>query len=128
MFQLSQTSYNRLKGIDQRLIDIVTMAIITSPIDFGIPQDGGLRTVERQKELFDLKKSKCDGYKNKSYHQSGRAFDIYAYVDKKASWDRAHLKTIADHLILVAKRDFDINLEWGGNFKGFVDMPHFQIK
>jgi len=109
------------------LINIVEAAIVDSPFDFGIPQFGGLRTAEDQKSLFDKGVSRCDGYKHKSYHQSGNAFDIYAYVDGKASWDVDHLTVIADHIICVAQEQFSVELEWGGNWKTFVDLPHFQI-
>ena len=128
MYKLSQTSFNRLKGINPILIDIVTKAIQTSPLDFGIPNDGGLRTAERQNELFKAGKSKLDGYKKIGKHQLGKAFDIYAFVDGKASWQRNHLTIIADHILKVAKNDFNVDLIWGGNFKTFLDMPHFEIK
>ena len=98
-----------------------------SVIDFGIPGDGGLRTAERQKQLFDKKVSKCDGTINKSYHQTGKAFDVYAYVDGKASWDRYHLTQVAA-AILQAAAMLGYQLRWGGLFKSFVDMPHFEIR
>ena len=85
IYKLSKRSESRLEGINPILIAIVKEAIKESPFDFGIPNYGGLRTAEDQKDLFDRKLSKCDGYKNKSYHQTGKAFDIYAYVDGKAS-------------------------------------------
>lgn len=128
MYKLSQTSFNRLKGINPILIDIITTAIQTSPLDFGIPNDGGLRTAERQNELFKAGKSKLDGHKKIGKHQLGKAFDIYAFVDGKASWQRNHLTIIANHIVKVAKNEFNVDLIWGGNWKGFVDMPHFEIK
>ena len=127
-FKLSKRSYERLNGIDAILIAILTEAIKESPYDFGIPRDGGLRTAERQKELFDKGVSKADGYKKKSYHQSGKAFDIYAFVGGEASWDKGALTHIARHIIKVAKEQFDVELEWGGDWKSFKDYPHFQIK
>lgn len=128
MYSLSRISESRLDGINPVLKAIVKQAIKTSPIDFGIPLDGGLRTPERQNELFKKGVSKADGYKKKSYHQTGKAFDIYAYVDGKASWNKDHLTTIARHIQEVAKTMFNVNLEWGGDWKSFKDMPHFQIK
>lgn len=127
MYKLSKRSLSRLEGIESILIEIVKEAIKESPYDFGIPNDGGLRTAERQKELFNKKVSRCDGYKNKSYHQTGKAFDIYAYVDGKASWNKLYLKLIARHIQKVAKDKFNTNLQWGGDWKNFKDMPHFQI-
>lgn len=128
MYRMSKRSIERLEGIDEILIEIVKEGIKDSPYDFGIPNHGGLRTSEEQNTLFKKGVSKCDGYKKKSYHQSGKAFDIYAYVDKKASWDKEHLTTIARHLQKVAENKFGVILEWGGDWKNFKDMPHFQIK
>lgn len=127
-FKLSKRSLERLEGVEPILIEIVKEAIKESPFDFGIPNFGGLRTAEEQHQLYERKVSKCDGYKNKSYHQTGKAFDIYAYVDGKASWNRTQLKLIARHIQNVAKTKFNVNLEWGGDWRNFKDYPHFQIK
>ena len=126
-YKLSKTSYERLNGVDAILIAILTEAIKDSPFDFGIPREGGLRTAEEQNELYKKGRSKLDGYKKESYHQTGKAFDIYAYVDNKASWNKEHLTAIAQHILKVAKEQFDVKLTWGGKWKSFVDLPHFQI-
>lgn len=125
MFQLGKRSRERLEGIDADLIEVIELALTISPIDFGIPEHGGLRTEETQRTLYTRGVSKCDGIVNKSYHQTGRAFDIYAYVDGKASWDKDHLKTCAA-AILQAASLLGVALEWGGFFRSFKDMPHFQ--
>ena len=127
MYKLSKRSRERLNGINPILIQIVEEAIKESPYDFGIPSFGGLRTAEEQHYLFNKKVSKCDGYNKKSYHQSGNAFDIYAYVDGKASWKHEYYKPIAEHIMKIAKEQFDTELSWGGNWTSFVDLPHFQI-
>ena len=126
-FKLSRRSLERLDCVNPLLIAIVTEAIKTSPIDFGIPQYGGMRTAIEQNELFIKKKSQLDGFRKKSYHQTGNAFDIYAYVDGRASWNKGHLTTIARHIQEVAKDRYNISLQWGGDWTKFVDMPHFQI-
>lgn len=127
MYKLSKRSRGRLEGIDPILIQIVEEAIKESPYDFGIPSFGGLRTAEEQHYLFNKGVSKCDGYNKKSYHQSGNAFDIYAFVDGKATWKHEYYTPIARHIQKVAKEKFDTDLTWGGDWKSFVDMPHFQI-
>ena len=120
MYKLSVRSTERLEGINIVLIDIIEKSIVNSPYDFGIPQYGGLRTAEDQKKLYDVKR--------KSYHQSGNAFDIYAYVNKKASWEKHHLESIARHIQQIAKEHFNVSLRWGGDFKTFYDGPHFEIR
>jgi len=126
-FKLSSKSKERLTGVDARIIKIVDLALTITHIDFGVPYCGGLRTEADQKALFSNGTSKCDGVKNKSAHQSGLAFDIYAYVDGKASWDRYHLTQVAA-AILQAASLLGYELEWGGLWRNFVDMPHFQLK
>lgn len=127
-YKLSKTSLDRLNGINPVLIKIVLEGIKESPYDFGIPALGGIRTAEEQNALFNKKVSKCDGYKNKSYHQSGKAFDIFVVVNRKATWDKKYYLSVARHLQKISKEKFNIDLEWGGDWKGFVDAPHFQIK
>lgn len=131
---LSAKSRQRLEGVNPVLIQIIEAAIITSPIDFGIPPDGGLRTTERQQELYAQGRTKAgkkitwvDGVTKKSKHQSGEAFDIYAYVNGAASWDANHYPPIAAHVIEVARDQFGVDLEWGGEWVK-QDLPHFQLR
>lgn len=127
MNQLSKRSLSRLEGVNPLLVAIAVDAVKNSPYDFGIPQYGGKRTAEEQRELFDKGKSKADGYNKKSYHQSGNAFDVFGYVGGKATWDRKVLTAIARHIQKVAMDNYKVKLTWGGDWKSFVDMPHFQI-
>ncbi len=127
MYELSNRSRERLQGVNPKLIEVIDLALTISVIDFGIPQHGGLRSAEVQKELFDKGLSKCDGINNKSYHQSGNAFDVYAYVDGKASWDRYHLTQVAA-AILQATAMLGYAVEWAGLWKSWQDYPHFEIK
>ena len=133
MFKLSKISRARINCIEPILIDIIEESIQRCPIDFGIPRDGGLRTADRQGVLFAQGRTTpgaiityTDGVRKSSYHQSGKAFDIYAYVDGKASWDVNHLTVIATHIKAVAWYEFGVELTWGGSWR-FKDMPHFQI-
>jgi len=127
MFKLGNNSIKNLTGVDGRLIEIADLAITISPIDFGIPSTGGLRTTEDQAELFASGVSKADGITNKSYHQSGKAVDVYAYVDGKASWDKSHLTIIATSMLQAAAQ-LGYPLKWGGLWKSWQDMPHYEIK
>lgn len=131
MFGFSERSLKQLEGVNPQLVELMKMAIRRSPIDFGIPADGGKRTAERQKELFDKGVSKCDGTIKKSYHQSGNAVDVYAYVNGKASWDKEHLAIIAG-VVLSTAYAMGLNVRWGGTFgsnelKGW-DKPHFELR
>lgn len=120
-------------------------ALKVSPIDFGIPSDGGVRTAYRQHEMFiDPRiETKCDGYKNISNHQIrtgdyyGNALDLYAYVNSKASWDKSQLALIAGVILSTNKRLLEegiisIELRWGGEFGSNTfngwDKPHYEGK
>jgi len=127
MFRFSEKSLERMEGIDHRLSEVMKKAIKISKVDFGVPPYGGLRTAEEQFVLFEEGKSTKDGYDRKSYHQTGKAVDVYAYVDGKASWEEEHLAMIAA-AVLQAANILGYHVMWGGLWKNFVDMPHFQIE
>lgn len=124
-YRLSKSSIRNLDGVHPELVDVVKLAIQITKVDFGIPSTGGYRTAETQHKLFLDGKSKVDGYDNKSYHQAGNAVDVYAYVDGKVSWQPEHLSQVACAMLEAAIR-LDVNLRWGGLWKSFVDMPHFE--
>lgn len=136
MFQFSKTSLERMQCVNHELIYVFLEAIKVSPIDFGIPQYGGVRTTEEQNGLFASKVSNCDGINDISNHQRGKALDFYAYVNGKASWNKVHLAMVASCILSTAKRlkkegKISIDLKWGGtfgsdNFNGW-DMPHIEI-
>ena len=126
-FKLSARSQERLNGVDNRIFNIVELALTITQVDFGIPEHGGLRGAREQRKLFDKMLSKCDGIEIESEHQSGLAFDIFAYVDGKPSWDRYHLTQVAAALLQAAAL-LGYPLTWGGNWKSWQDMPHFQLE
>lgn len=114
---------------------ILFTAITQSPIDFGIPEYGGRRDEETQYMLFKKGRSKCDGVKIRSDHQDGFAFDIYAYVNGKASWDPRYMRILAG-VILSTALSMGYVLEWGGDFDGDLnfdegdswDLGHFSYR
>ena len=124
--KFSINSAKVLSSVDSRLREIANRALEISKIDFGIPASGGMRTATEQRNLYVLGKSQLDGFKKKSYHQTGKALDIYAYVDGKASWDKSHLSMVACAM-LQAANELGYKLQWGGLWVNFVDMPHFQL-
>jgi len=124
--KFSINSAKVLAGVDVRLREIASRALELSKVDFGIPASGGMRTASEQKALYDNYKSQLDGYKKKSYHQTGKALDVYAYVNGEASWDESHLSMVACAMLQAAS-ELGCKLEWGGLWVNFVDMPHFQL-
>lgn len=125
-FKLSGSSRNNLKGVDSDLIEVVEMALQLTKIDFGIPASGGYRTLEMQQDLYNQGASQLDGITARSFHQTGKAFDVFAYVDGQASWKPEHLAQVAT-AVLAAASQLGVKLEWGGHWVTFEDMPHFQL-
>lgn len=131
MYKFGSRSIKRMEGVDQSLIDVAVEALKISHHrggpDFTIPKYGGLRTEDEQKELFKKKRSKADGVNKKSYHQSGKALDVIAYVNGSATYDEEYLYEVAVCMLQAAAK-LNVKLEWGGNWKGKWDKPHYQIK
>jgi len=137
-FKLSRNSKRNIKGIDKRLIELVERSLKLSDHDFGIPNNGGLRTAQEQNNLFHKrpKVTWLDGFNKKSYHQSGNAFDIFLYDEHGACWDCIDkYKDIAKTIFAEFKKMqeeciFSENeeLRWGGNWKRFRDYPHFELR
>ena len=130
MYKLSKRSLERLQDVNSLLIAIAVDSIRNSPYDFGIPRHGGKRTESEQRLLYEQKPRVTykDGYIKKSYHQSGKAFDIYLYIDGKANWDIDKMEKVARHIQKIAMDRYGIKLKWGGDWKTFKDYPHFEIR
>lgn len=137
-FKLSRRSKKNLKGIDDRLYELVERSLKKSNHDFGIPQYGGLRTPQEQNNLFHKipKVTWLDGFKKKSYHQSGKAFDIFVFDEHGACWDcidkyKDIARVIFEEFDLMKSEGIfneDKELKWGGNWIRFKDYPHFELR
>lgn len=121
MFVLSEKSRKKLEGVHPKLQMVVERALSLSEVDFGITE--GVRSLERQKELVASKKSQT----MRSYHLTGKAVDVVAYVDGKVSWDWSLYEKIAKAFKQAAK-ELDVRITWGGDWMSFADGPHFQIE
>lgn len=118
--KFSQRSLDRLKGVHEDLVKVMLEAIKESPYDFGITE--GLRTPQRQKELFDKGLSRT----LQSRHLTGHAVDIAVWVDGKVNWDFPKYQDVAEHILKVAK-ELKVPLVWGGMWRGLRDGPHFEL-
>ena len=145
-FNLSQTSLDKLKGVNPALVKVVKRAIQISKQDFAVNE--GLRSVERQRQLV---KSGASQTMN-SRHISGAAVDLVPIVNGKISWDWRYFYAIAEAMQQAAK-ELGVNVRWGGCWevinnktglakswvdaygaarrklgkKAFTDGPHFEL-
>jgi len=120
MFQLSERSERNLKGVHIDLVKVVRRAIQLTPVDFVVTQ--GLRTVEQQRELVARGASRTMN----SRHLTGHAVDVAALVGGTVSWDLPHYRAIAE-AFKAAARELGVAIVWGGDWKSFVDGPHFEL-
>jgi len=142
MYKFSNKSKERLNTCHEDLRLIANIAIKRSQIDFGIAE--GHRSVERQYDLYKAGLSKIDGVNKRGKHnyKPSLAFDIYAWVNGRSSYDQRYIIFIAGVILAVAKElkeqgRIDTELRWGGNWDGdgqiindqsFNDLVHFEIK
>jgi len=118
--QFGERSEKNLVGVHPDLVKVMRLAIQKTTVDFGITE--GLRTKERQKELFDQKKSRTMN----SRHITGHAVDVMAYVDGKGSWIWALYEAI-NKAVQEAADELKIHIVWGGSWVSFRDGPHFEL-
>ena len=62
----------------------------------------------------------------KSRHLTGHAIDLAAKVGDEVRWDWPLYHKLADAMKKAAAV-YDIEIEWGGDWKTFPDGPHFQL-
>lgn len=120
MFKFSKRSLERLSEVHPDLQKVTRRALSYSPIDFGVSE--GLRSLEKQREMVEVGASTTMN----SRHLTGHAVDVYAYVGGSARWEWPLYEKIAEAFKKAAE-DFNVDLEWGGDWKSFKDGPHFQL-
>jgi peptidoglycan LD-endopeptidase CwlK len=119
-FELNARSLKNLKGVNPDMVAIVHRAAELSPVYFVVTE--GLRTVKRQAELVAKGASRTMNSK----HLTGRAVDVAAFPDGKLSWEFKYYKSISEAFKQAAK-ELGIRIRWGGDWKSFVDSPHFEL-
>ena len=130
MYKFSKRSLDNLKNVDVRLIKICNELI--KEYDFTVIE--GFRTLERQQELYNQGFSQIDGKTKKGKHNysPSLAIDVIPYkkgVDPFDNTTKSKLMfyELAHKFKNVAKR-LNIEIIWGGDWKNFKDLPHFELK
>jgi len=128
MNTLNDRSRERLKGVAHDLVDVVNLACKYCEIDFQVTE--GVRTLERQKELFAARKSKTLN----SRHLTGDAVDLHVILDGKANW-RPTYYDVLDVAMQRAALEIGVDIRWGGDWDGdgdrtdqtFNDLCHWEL-
>ena len=117
---LSERSLKALAGVHPDLVRVVHQAALGSPFPFIVTE--GLRTIERQRELFAKKLSRT----MKSRHLTGHAIDFVPVVDGEVTW-----KTPAFHVVIAAFKkaasEIGVAVVSGGDWPSFRDYPHLEL-
>jgi len=117
-YELGNRSKQSLSGVHPDLVAVVEAAIKITKQDFLVIE--GVRSKDRQVELVKAGKSKTMN----SRHLTGHAVDLCPYP---VDWnDHSKFNAIAEAMKAAAK-DLCIPLEWGGDWKGGWDKPHYQL-
>ncbi len=115
-------SNNRLQSLHPSVLPIarafINIADKEYDIKLRIPPSGTLRTFAEQDEMKRRGVSQVGG--GYSYHNYGLAVDVVEIKNGEALWSNPNWSTIGD----IGK---SLGFEWGGDWSGFIDKPHFQM-
>lgn len=118
--ELTERDHRRLQGVKERLVKVVEKAAETATMPFTVSE--GLRSLERQRMLVQLGKSKT----MYSKHLSGDAVDLYPLTDDRTQIAWAKFGELADTM-KAAAAELGTKIQWGGDWKKFIDKPHFEL-
>lgn len=124
MYKLSKSSIEKLNTCDPLLIKLITEAIKDSPVDFKVTE--GYRDKDTQEKAFKNGYTKVHYPNSKHNLNPAKAVDIVPYPEL---WDAPQKKweQLAAHIKSKAK-ELGIIIEYGGDWVGGWDKPHWQIK
>ena len=113
-------SLKNMVGIHPDLRRVLDRALQDSPLDFSVIE--GLRTLERQKQLFASGASQTLN----SRHLTGHAVDLAPVIAGQVSWDWPLYNKLALVVFEAAKTEA-VPITWGGNWTTFKDGPHWEL-
>ena len=135
-------SAKKLRSCHPDIQAIMNLAIKRTDIDFGISE--GHRSMKRQKELFNMGKSKVR--RGKHNESPSMAVDVYAYhpdleTRRRLAYDKVHLAYLGGLFTSIAKELKELGIithdvRWGANWdrdgvidfdQDFDDYPHLEL-
>jgi peptidoglycan L-alanyl-D-glutamate endopeptidase CwlK len=125
---VNTASENRLKKVHPELasrVRVVAAALAMGGINIEVVQ--GLRTIAEQNALFAQGRTKpglvvTRARGGQSNHNYGLAVDVVPFTNGKPQWDAPNSVWLA-----IGAEGGKQGLEWGGNWKKFIDKPHLQL-
>lgn len=124
-FILGDRSTKNLKGVHPKLVEVVKRALELSPVDFTVIE--GVRSHERQKELFAQGFTKTLNSKHfiNSKTGFGHAVDI---VPLPVDWNNPKPFILVAEAMKKAADELGVKITWGGSWRTFKDLPHYQLE
>lgn len=117
---LAPRSLKCLEGVHPELVRVVKRA---DELGARFHITCGLRTEVEQHRLVKAGKSRT----MKSRHLTGHAVDfVVAEPGGGVSYDHADMKACAD-IFKQAAKECGVAIEWGGDWRSFVDTPHIEL-
>lgn len=125
-FKFAQRSENNLVGVKASLVAVVRRTLEITPVDFAVIE--GLRTQERQRELFKEGKSKTMNSK----HLTGDAVDV---MPVGADWKKPTDWLPVLNAVKQAAEEKGVKLRFGYTWTQspndtpaeFLDAPHIEL-
>ncbi len=135
-FKFPKVSETRLQGVKPKLASVVRRALEICAVDFMVVE--GLRTLERQRELYAQGRTKPGPkvtWTLHSKHLEGSAVDLAPFVNGKVDWNNPKNFDAIAKAMLQASRELSVPIRWGADWdmdglpreKGETDSPHFEL-
>jgi hypothetical protein len=99
------------------LLDVTKLVAKATELGFVVTGGELARTVEQQEIYVKTGRSKTMN----SIHLKRCAIDLNFFKDGKLTYDIALLKPVGDYWESLNPKN-----QWGGNWRSFKDVPHFQ--
>jgi peptidoglycan L-alanyl-D-glutamate endopeptidase CwlK len=125
-FHLSKSSKAKLATCDERLQAILNEAIKRTIINFGV--SAGHRDEETQNGYYNQGASKLFWPNSKHNSKPSMAVDVFIYMNGRATWNDEIGYNYLSLLFKLIAHEMGHKLTWGGDWKSFIDMFHFQLE
>ena len=122
-YQFGPRSFHQLVTLHPDLRKVLAHALSTGIIDFSVLE--GYRGEEKQNEAFNTGKSKLKYPQSKHNMNPSRAVDIAPYP---IDWNNRERFAKLAGVILACAHEVGVKVVWGGDWKTFKDLPHFELE
>ncbi len=125
-FKLSLISRKNLEGVHPDLVLIVERAIHLTAVNFRVIC--GVRSITDQRKMVQAGASQTMNSRHLVQEDGwGHAVDLVALENGAVRWVPWSLYESIAATMKAAAKEFDVPIEWGGDWKTFKDGVHFQL-